>query len=76
MRSALRDAVFHLCSCWDALRTLEEQFEDESLEIETDNIQTLAGEIAADPAQVYKYNKVPDSLLDEYLARILEEVNA
>lgn len=74
MRSNLRDAVFHLCSCWNALNALE--FEADLPDIETYNIQGLAGNIGLDPSEVYDLNNLPDAMLDEHLAKILEEVQA
>lgn len=71
MRTALRDAVFHLCSCWDALLTLEGHCQA-GTEVTVSDIQGVAGMMEV-PGQIYY--KAPDSLLDEYLVRILEEVN-
>ena len=62
-REALRDAVFHLASCWDSLSVIESEL---GCTIETDAIQCLAGEIG-EPAQAYRRKHLPIESLDEVL---------
>jgi len=77
IRTALKDAIFHLCSCWDALREAEEVFQesgitegDFSIEVETEDIELLAGDCC--PAEnVYEIkaedlNALIDAKLVEY----------
>lgn len=47
--SHIREAMFHLASCWDALREAENLTEDE---IETDEISGITSEVS-DPSEAY-----------------------
>jgi hypothetical protein len=69
VRTALKDAIYHLCSCWYSLREAEEIFCDAKLvvEVETDQIQELAGDCC--PAE--DAYKIPDVDLDQLISGLM-----
>ena len=50
--TGLRDAVFHIASAWDALREVEVACEAHDVEVETDEVEGLAGD-TTDPQDSY-----------------------
>lgn len=58
VQSNLRSAIYHLASCWDALRNVENVVK---IDIETDEIECCAGDVT-DPFDAFK--KKLDDILD------------
>lgn len=61
--SHIRTAMFHLASCWDALREAENLTEDE---IETDEISGITSEVS-DPSEAYTTldQNIIEALMDD-----------
>lgn len=64
----IKQAVYHLAECWDALRDAEEVLQEanssfDSFDIETDDIEVLTAE-TSDPSDAFKST---DATVLEYL---------
>lgn len=66
-RTALKNAVFHLASCWDALGELEGILGGE---VETDEISGITSNVGSDPAEAFQLDAEE---LDEFLNSIESE---
>lgn len=64
--SHVREAIFHLASCWDALRQAESMIEGD---IETKSISEITSNID-DPEDAFA---IDDKEIEEALAGVLEE---
>jgi hypothetical protein len=51
----LQAAIYHLASCWDALLAAEQVLGGGDIEIETEDISTIAGE-TMEPSEAYALN--------------------
>ena len=69
IRTTLKDAIFHLCSCWDSLREAEEVFQEAGLEIEVESEDIEFMTIGCCPADdaYHISDEDLDSLIDEKL---------
>ena len=65
--ASLREAVYHLCNCWNALGEVEAVLED--VEVETDDIQALAG----DCGHAEDAYRIPAENLDALLEGLTKE---
>lgn len=71
--SHLREAIFHLASCWDALREAEQALstDDAYLEIEVDEITGITSDCGHPPCDAFKFTD--DELFESIFG---EEVRA
>jgi hypothetical protein len=65
--SHTKDAVFHLASCWDSLRAVENLLDGP--EIDTEHISGITGDVDCDPGTAYRFD-------DALIIETLEAINA